>query len=198
MFFLILTGYYYRIIEKTIKIENKLPEYDNIFLMLIQGFKITIVEIIYQLIPLILLVLGVILLKFATGNDLFFYGAISLIIIAIILSLLMWFFYIMAINNFIANGGQISKALAFKEIWTLIKSVGLLKYLGTIILFIIIQTIIFLAIGIVTGILSAFSTIAGPFALFLMSIVGAISLVANVYCMIFIARGYALLYLVAQ
>ncbi len=70
--FLILTGYYYRIIEKTIKIENKLPEYDNIFLMLIQGFKITIVEIIYQLIPLILLVLGVILLKFATGNDLFF------------------------------------------------------------------------------------------------------------------------------
>lgn len=196
--FLILVGYTYRVIENTILVDNKLPEYDNIFLMLIQGFKITLVEVLYQVIPVIILVVGVVLLRLATSNVIFSYASIILIVIAVILSLFLEFFSVMAVNNLIAYDGKLSKAFAIKEIWALIKSVGFFKFIGTIIVLILVQLVIYIGIGVLIAILSAISAISGPLALPLLIIISAIYLLAEAYFMIFMARGYGLLYIDAQ
>ena len=166
--FLVL-GYYYRVLDTAthgmINGDDKLPKFDDLTSMFVDGLKVFLVKFIYLLIPCIIFLASLIIggqisgLNNNVGSGVMFVG----IIISIILAILFYFLSIMAVSNMVANNGSIKDAFDYKSIWKIISNVGWLRYIGFYLGLIIIITVISIIVGIILALIWITLGISGAF-----------------------------------
>jgi uncharacterized protein DUF4013 len=146
-------GYGYRItyigLTGTINGDDPLPKFENWTKMFIDGLKVFLVRFIYLLPGTIVFLIphqrpyGMNILP----NTSLVGFEIGIIAITLLLWLIFYLFSTVAISNMVNNNGSLRTAFDFKEIITIIRSIGFLKYikfyLGCIILGIGLVTTVF-------------------------------------------------------
>ncbi len=154
----IAIGYILRIIKSTIAGYDDLPEFDDLGELFIDGLKVLIVGIIYNIIPLIVILIGIFGSIAAVGgaanitaNPLAFAGLLgATVIIGLILAFIFGIFEIIALAN-MAFYNELGAAFKFSEIVERISKIGWGKY----IIWFIIMIVIWIIVTIITSILSA-------------------------------------------
>lgn len=148
-----LYGYSYRVIKTAsngmINGDEPLPDFSNWEKLFIDGIKVFAVKIIYNIIPIILGVIGFIY------NPLVF-------ILAILTFIIFDMFSMVAVAHMSVNNDSIKKAFKIKEIFNIFKSIGPLRYFGFFIGLIIINIVI---ISIFTAVILLIFAIAGGLSL---------------------------------
>ena len=151
-----ILGYFFKIIQYSLKNTKELPQFRNWVNLFKNGFKLTFIGLIYSIpatLPLILFTSSISLFNFYSYQPDF----ITIIVIAIGRGHLysLWFFVnifyflilfpisLMAISNMAKNGNKLSYAFRFKEILDKIKNIGWIKFyswyiLTTIIIYLIV------------------------------------------------------------
>jgi hypothetical protein len=147
------TGYTLRVLKSTLAGYDQPPEFDDWGGMLIDGFKVYIVEVAYLIIPFIIIFVGAVALITAaiTGSIIsatVYFELILTVIVGIILLIVFSLFGTIAIAN-MAFYDKLSAAFKFSEILKRISNIGWGKY----ILWYIITILITIAAGIIADIL---------------------------------------------
>jgi hypothetical protein len=150
--FLVL-GYSYRVLDTAthgmINGDEKLPPFDDLISMFVDGLKVFLVKFVYLIIPILIFALfslvsgGLSGLNKGVGNGIMTIG----IIISIILAIILYFLSIMAVANMVAENGSIKDAFNFKGIFQIITNIGWLRYVGFYLGLIIIMIVISAVIG---------------------------------------------------
>ena len=152
-------GYHIRIIKSTIAGVDELPEFNEWGDMFVDGLKVLLVNIIYLLIPGIVILAGIfasIASLTATNASLAsapisFFAIIGVTgIIGVILALIFGLFSYMAIANMAYYDSDLGAAFRFSEILDKIRMIGWGKY----IIWYIIMIIFGFVVGLVTGLLN--------------------------------------------
>lgn len=207
--FLVL-GYEYRVLDISTKGmvngNEKLPEFNDLVGMFVDGLKVFLVSLVYMIIPIIIFLAfaitggGLTNLNQGLGAGI---GIVGLIIF--IISVIIFFFMsLMAVANMIANGGAMKKAFDFKEIWNLISNIGWLRYILfyigiiiaqgviialTAIISFILQFIVLIGLGALNGTVASVGSIIIAFLVFLV-----FSLLLQPYMSVFRNRALGLIY----
>ncbi len=176
---LFVAGYYMRVVEHTLTGEAGLPDFSRWGELLLKGLKLLVVQIVYLLIPLVILVLCAWLIYSAP---------VQLILVAIMLSgilgllimLLFGLFLAMATAQLAATG-SIKEALRFGVIQEMISTIGWGDYL--------LWYLLMLVLVMVAVVLMAFISIIPLLGTF----IGWILI--QPYLVILVARSVALAYL---
>jgi hypothetical protein len=176
--YLLLEGYQLRAIGTSINGEMEPPKLNNWLKMLVDGFKLFIVGLVYGIIPGIILGVGFVLL-FTVPSGLNLLGILILLlglVILFIVSLIM----VMAISN-MAYYGKLEAAFKLGEIKERIRKLGWLNYILVLIIVVL---------------LGALLSVGAAFVSFI-PILGFVlaCLIVYPYLYLFIARAYALIYL---
>ena len=120
-----VTGYVFRTIQATIAGSDELPEFEDWFDLIIDGIKVYIVEIIYLIIPLLVIFIG-------GGASLFVgsFGAFGIIaIIGVILAIIFEIIAAIAIAYMAYNAGELGTAFRFSEVMERIYTIGWGNYI---------------------------------------------------------------------
>lgn len=149
---LFIWGYQYDILKFSIDNKADLPGFSDILGMLIKGIKYFIVTVAYNIIPIIVFIVGVILAGNSTAAE-------AVTIILVVMLVIVFFFLIMALNNMVAHD-DIRKAFDFRQIIDNISNLGWGKYIGIILFTLIVMMIISLALSFVMGFISLVFAIA--------------------------------------
>lgn len=162
-------GYYYRVLDTAthgmINGDDKLPKFDDLTSMFVDGLKVFLVKFIYLLIPSIIFLASLIIggeisgFNNNIGSGIMFVG----VIISIILAILFYFLSIMAVSNMVANNGSIKDAFDYRSIWKIISNVGWLRYIGFYLGLIIIITVISIIVGIILALIWITLGLTGAF-----------------------------------
>ena len=176
---LFVAGYYIRVMEHTLTGEDEVPDFSNRGELLLKGLKLLVVQMVYLLIPLVIMVLCAWLIYSAP---------VQLLLVAIMLSgilgllimLLFGLFLAMATAHLAATG-SIKEALRFGVIQEMISSIGWSDYL--------LWYLLMLVLVMVVMVLSVFISIIP----LLGSFIGWILI--QPYLIILVARSVALAYL---
>lgn len=186
--FLFAMGYIYRITQFAVVKKQNLPDFNDIVNLFLSGIKYCIVSLAYNIIPLAVLIIGVML-----APD-YAYGG-YLILLAMLLFVATYFLMIMALNNMIAYD-QLSKAFDFREIIDNISNLGWGKYIGIIIFTLIVFMIVSLAAGLLLSILTVvFLPIFAGQLFAVNAVFGAVeALLVTSYTSAFYARVCGLIY----
>ncbi len=144
---LFIMGYEWDIVKFSIDKKEDLPGFGNILRIFINGIKYFIVSVAYNIIPIILLAIGI---EFITES----FGS-YLVLISLLLFIITSFLLIMALNNMVAYD-SIKKAFDFKEITDNIANLGWGKYIGIIIFTFIVYIIIMVAVGFALSFIAVF------------------------------------------
>ncbi|WP_458454442.1 DUF4013 domain-containing protein [Methanobrevibacter sp.] len=152
LIYLLVMGYQYKVVKFAIDKRPDLPDFADIADIFKSGIKYLLVSLAYNIIPLAILMIGVMM-----AND--HYIGVILIFISFILFIIAFFLLIMALNNMIAHD-SLAKAFDFREIIERISNLGWLKYVGTIIFALIVFIIVMVAVGFVLSFLTAVLTVA--------------------------------------
>ena len=202
----IVTGYYYRVLDKgvhgVINGRDPLPEFDDIVSIFVDGLKVVGVQIVYILIPIVIFLIFAAIAS-VTGD---FLGTVSMIIGCLITFITLVFTCLMreiALCHMAENNGLLSKAFAFSEIKEAIDKIGwfncIATYLGLIIisitLSIVVTTIISLIFA-VFGISGALLGVNGGGILLVGILINFLisMFLIGPYLSIFNARSIGLLY----
>lgn len=183
-----IAGYLFRIIKSTFAGFDELPDFDEFGDMLIDGLKVVVVGIVYQIIPAIVIIIGVIGTLASVGfsasniaNPAAFIGLVSgVAIIGVILAIIFLIFEVIAIANMALYDGELGAAFRFGEILGRISKIGW----GSYIIWLIVMFIILIVAGIIMGILSIIPIIGIFIA----------ALIVYPYLYMFYARSLALLF----
>lgn len=138
---LFVMGYQYNIVKFSINQKDALPDFSDISDIFVKGIKFLAVGIAYNIVPTVILVLGVALM----GN---YSMLFAVVIIAFILYLMAFFLQIMALSNMIAYD-SLKKAFDFNEITDKIANMGWMKYVGILLFTIIIFVIVSASAGLI-------------------------------------------------
>ena len=184
---LFINGYEWAIVKCSINKTENLPGFDNIREMFVNGVKYFIVTVVYNIIPLVLLGIG---MRFI--NESF---VLILVLISIVLFIIANFLLIMAINNMVAHD-NFKKAFDFKEITGNISNLGWGKYVGILIFTFIVYFIIMIAIGLILSIITMFIMTGINDNFIVVSIILAVieGLFISSYMGIFYNRVFGLIY----
>ena len=147
---LFILGYEYNIVKFSIEKKESLPGFDDILNIFKKGIKYFIVALAYNIIPAIILSVGIALVHNSSILSVIF-------IISMILFIIAFFIQIMALNNMIAHD-NIAKGFDLREIINNISNLGWGKYIGIIIFTSIIYMIIMSAAGLILGFLTVLFT----------------------------------------
>lgn len=184
---LIIMGYQYNVIKFSIDKNSDLPGFNNILNMLIKGVKYLIVGLIYNILPLIVLIGGIELLHFQNSDYL-------VSIIALILFIICNLLFIMGLANMI-DYDMFKKAFDLRDIINKISNLGWIRYVGIILFTYIIYAVIMGAVGMIFMILSILISISIKHP---MAVVGIVSLIQGLfvtpYVSIFFSRVYGSVY----
>lgn len=184
---LIINGYEYNVIKFSIDRKTDLPEFNNILNLLTNGLKYFLVSLIYNIIPMIILIAGFELQSIQNGDYI-------ISIISTILFIICNFLLIMALANMVDND-KFTKAFALKEIIDKISNLGWVKYIGIILFAIIVYCIIMLALVIVLMFITMFMAMTINQAMIIIAIILIIEgLFINSYICIFFNRVYGSIY----
>lgn len=144
---LFVMGYQYDVVKFSIDKKEDLPGFGDILNIFVNGIKILIVTVAYNIIPVIVLTIGILL----AGDS----SALPVIaVISAILFIIAFFLQIMAVNNMVANN-SLKKAFDFREITDKIGNLGWGKYIGIVLFTIIIFMIVNVAAGLILTFLTA-------------------------------------------
>lgn len=143
---LFILGYQYDIIKFSIKKKESLPGLDGILNIFKKGIKYFIVALAYNIIPAIILSIGIALVHNSPILT-------AIFIISMILFIFAFFIQIMALNNMIAHD-KLSKAFDLREIINNISNLGWGKYIGIILFTSIIYMIIMGSVGLILSFLT--------------------------------------------
>lgn len=175
--FLVL-GFQYRIINISVNGmidgDDKLPEFNNFTAMLVDGIKIFVVEILYIIIPIVIMILG----GFLGGYFNNIIISIIMILIGLILFVISLLYLFLAVPNMVANEGSFKKAFDFEKITEIIKMIGGGKYLGFCIGVALINFVISIVVAGILFFILIFCGIAS--AIFIPSGVLAFAIVWNI------------------
>ncbi|WP_407379265.1 DUF4013 domain-containing protein [Methanobrevibacter sp.] len=184
---LIIMGYQYNVMKFSIDEKNDLPGLDDIANILINGVKYFAVALIYNILPIIVFVVGVELLAFQNGDYI-------VSIIALILFIICNFLLIMGLANMI-DSDKFTKAFDLREITDKISNLGWVRYVGIILFAVLVYVIIMIFIGVIMMILSTFIALAVNQAIMLAAIISIIEgLFISPYMSIFFNRVYGSVY----
>ena len=184
---LIINGYQYRVIKYSVDKKMNLPGFREILNLLINGLKYFLVSLIYNIIPIIVLIAGFELQSIQNGDYI-------ITVLSMILFIICNLFLIMALANMV-DSNKFTKAFDLKEIIGKISDLGWIKYIGIIFFAIIIYSIIMLALGIVLMLFTMFMVMATNQAMILIAILSIIEgLFINSYISIFFNRVYGSVY----
>ncbi|WP_296887764.1 DUF4013 domain-containing protein [uncultured Methanobrevibacter sp.] len=147
---LFILGYEYDIVKFSIEKKESLPRLDDILNIFKKGIKYFIVALAYNIIPAIILSVGIALVHNSLILSVIF-------IISMILFIIAFFIQIMALNNMIAYD-KLSKAFDLREIINNISNLGWGKYIGIILFTSIIYMIIMSAVGVILSFLTVLFT----------------------------------------
>jgi len=190
-----ISGYFFKIIQHSLKNAKGLPKFSRWVNLFKNGFKVTFVGLIYSIpATLPLIILNSSLLNFYSHEPYFIifimdaigHGYLYSIWFAYVLYLLILFpISLIAIANMANNNGKLSYAFEFKVIFDKIKNIGWIKFYSWYLLASVIDLLIFL-IGSLIALLSILIP-AFPFGLI-------DSLILTPYIYIFFSRSIALIY----
>ena len=180
-------GYILRIIKSTIAGYDDLPEFDDLGELFIDGLKVLVVSIIYNIIPLIVIFIGIFGSIAALGgaanitaNPLVFAGLLGItVIIGLILAVIFGIFEIIALAN-MAFYDELGAAFKFSEILERISKIGWGKY--------IIWLIVMIIIGIIAAIITSILSVI-PYIGLIIAIIFVYS-----YFYMFVGRSIALIF----
>lgn len=195
---ILATGYDFRVIKKAINSENTLPKFNNFISMFIEGLKIIVVEIIYAILPIILLSIGFTIIGLGNGGSnatLLSIGSI-VCILGFLFTIFMVLVQLMAVNHMIANDGKISYAFKFKDVVKIIGKVSWIRYIGALFMLVIISIIIGFAANIIVSFISVGFMMLSPKNVLLGTIVATIivGLFINPFLSLFTDRALGSLY----
>lgn len=180
-------GYMYRITGFAIDKKPDFPGFEDILNLFVSGIKYFIVTLAYNIIPIIILTIGII----AAADQ--SYGGI-IILISAILFIALNFLLIMALNNMIAYD-QLSKAFDLSEITANISSLGWGKYIGTVIFTLLVFMIVMVGVGFVLSMITAVFTAVSSQIIIVTAVIGIIeSLLVTSYGSAFYSRVFGLIY----
>ena len=186
---LFITGYLYEIIKFTIEGKNNLPKFDNFKNMFINGVKVTVVMIVYSIVPSILSNISV---KLSSSQP-----TIALVvgIIAVILSIILTLMGIMAVNNMAANNNSLKSAFNRKGILALISSIGWIRFIGALIFLALVGIIILIAALLISILITVIFALAGEIGSYIGLFIALIIIVLVIsYLEIVSYRFYGSLY----
>lgn len=150
----LVAGYNYRVIDKAvhgvINGKDSQPEFDDIISMFVDGVKVVVVEIIYFIIPAIILMIFAFISTQITGT----LSAVILIIgclITFIVGVLACLMVQMGICHMAHNNGSLAKAFALSELKEVIDEIGWFKCIITYLGLIIITSFIFFVVTEIIG-----------------------------------------------
>lgn len=203
----LLSGYQYRVIETGINGmiggEDKLPSFDNITGMFVDGIKYFLVQLIYVLVPLI------VFFVLETAAQSINSPALSgvAMILGVVLLILAEFYVFMAIPNMIANG-SFKAAFDIKKLNEVIKTIGVGRYvvfyIGLILLVFVISIVVGILLMLVLGLFGFAVSFVDPYAsagIFLSSMLifsAIFSFIVGPYLMLFTGRATGLIYAVGE
>lgn len=201
----ILCGYSYRIIligiHGMINKNDKKPQFDKIGQMLVQGLKIAIISLIYNLPGIIatylLISQGYIFQIVKTANMSRLNFNIEYLALLAVICFICLLFTSVAIPNMVNNNGSLKWGFKIKEILSIIKSVGILNYikfsLGGLIIFIGISIFVLLAVQLLVSIFANIGIIlTGNIVIGIYSFIGLFFIVP--IFILFESRAIAMIY----
>ncbi len=192
-----IIGYFFKIIQSSLKNTNELPKFRSLVNLFKNGFKVTIVGLIYSIpatLSLILLIYK--LIPFYSFEPNYFLFIITAMGHRDLYSI--WFFVnslyflilfpisLIAIGNMANNDGKLSYAFKFKEIFDKIKSIGWIKFYLWYLLTCVITLLIF-CIGFIIVVIYILTHIFPYIKLI-------DSLILTPYLYIFFSKSIALIY----
>ncbi|MBR5504640.1 MAG: DUF4013 domain-containing protein [Methanobrevibacter sp.] len=164
----LLYGYSYRVtkisVHGMINGNDPLPEFDNVIDMFVDGIKVILVYLVYLLIPFIIFMIFAMVSSAIGGYGESVLMAIGSIVtvVAIVAAYLMSMFGVANMANY---GDSLRKAFDYEEIIEIIKSVGVVRsigtYLGLIVISFALYATAFLLILFVFGFLGIFTGTLG-------------------------------------
>jgi len=189
-----ISGYFFKIIQHSLKNTKELPKFSKWVNLFKNGFKVTCVSLIYSIpATLLLIILNSSLLNFYSYKPDFIIDTMGAILLTYLHGDTIWFFVhmlyfliffpisLIAIANMANNDGKLSYAFEFKVIFDKIKNIGWIKFYSWYLLVSVISLLVFL--------IEILSTIPPfPFEKLIDS------LILTPYIYIFFARSIALIY----
>ncbi len=177
-------GYNYRVIKLStqtmINVDEVPPDFSDLKGMFIDGLKYLVVYIVYEIIPIIILV----------ASNIFKNSALYLV--GIILALIFSLFAFLAVPHMAANNDSLKSAFEISKIKEIMSFIGygryLLAYLGILLITVAVFVVITLIIGLIFG---ALGIAAG--SLFTTS-VGFVGMLITNIVMLFIVAPYMSLF----
>ncbi len=119
---LFVAGYYIRVIESTLAGEDEVPDFSNWGELLLNGFKLVLVQIVYLLVPIVVIVLC----SWLVYSSSVFYILLVLMLSSILVLLLLFFFgmFLALATAHLAATGSMKEALRFDVIQNMISTIG--------------------------------------------------------------------------
>lgn len=173
---LLTSGYQLRTIGTSIMGENEPPEFNEWTKMFLDGLRVFVVGLIYEIIPIIILVAGFIMLMVSSNTRIF---GLLVMLLGLVILFIVGIIMVMAVSN-MAYHDKIGAALRFGEIKERIKSIGWLEYIVMLIILAILYIILAVAAALVTII---------PFAGLILA-----SLIIYPFMYLFMYRAYGLIF----
>ena len=184
---LFILGYQYDIVKFSILKRDDLPEFNEIVGLFIRGIKYFLVVLAYNIIPIIVLLLGVTVAGYSFAP--------YAIVISAVLFMIAFFLQIMALNNMIAHD-ELKKAFDFREILDNIANLGWGKYIGILVFTLIIYMIIMVAVSFILIIITVAFAASISNQAFVISVVISVieGLFVDSYGALFFNRVYGSVY----
>ncbi len=191
---LFCAGYIYDVVKYSIEKRSDLPGFGDIKGIFVKGIKITIAQIAYMILPLILFFFGMMLaVNEAVGGSVNAIGGI-LVVIAMILLVFAALMETMAICNMIAKD-DLKAAFDFKGILAQIKNIGWGRFIGIIIFSGVVIAVISIFFEIIFGaIATGLSILLGSALVLVLTKTILDSLLVSPYISIVLSRVYGSIY----
>jgi hypothetical protein len=136
---ILMMGYQLRTVKTTIMGKFEPPEFKEWGGMLIDGLKMFLVGLIYQTIPIIILIAGAVMI--IAGSSTTKILGLLIMLLGLVILLIVGIIMVMAISN-MAYYGELGAALRFGEIKRRIASIGWLNYIMLLIILVVIYILI--------------------------------------------------------
>lgn len=184
---IVVSGYNYNVIKSStegmINGGDVPPDFNDFKSLFINGLKYFLVIFCYNLIPLILLIIS------------FQYQSIGILLLILIMIFIGGLFIFIAIPHMATNDDSLKSAFSFKEFIAIIKSIGILEFVGSYIgiliinfAFILVISLILIGIFLFLGLTTAFVFNEGLFA------ASAIGNIVLMFVLTFIVTPYMSLF----
>ena len=179
---LLIMGYQYNVTKFSIEQKEDLPGFQSVRNLPVNGVKYLIVTLAYNIIPMIVFVVGI----YTVG--LYYNGDYLIVILSTILFVICNFLLIMALSNMISTD-KLSDAFKMREIIDKISNLGWIRYIGIILFTLIVYGIILIALELVVTLITGVLAIAIGNAMIISAITAIIEgLIISSYGCVFFAR----------